>query len=221
MSASDVALAQEAVPGIAPVLECLICMEATEFGPQGRLFRPCKCRGSRVHEGCLEKWRAISVSVHMQCPVCQYKYRLSRPTHAWLLTHPVVVTLVTFCFIAAAVIVLAYLIRFFGWLLFGVKLAKSAFTLTRQMIWFSVMTLGLTTLVLTFLLLDDGQPQLHFSRTYVFLDWIDPGLATAICNGSALMGFGVFMMAVWHAVRYYMDSLLQQVGHYVLEVEDD
>ena len=49
----------------------------------GRLLRPCKCRGSAkyVHEGCLQAWRHAdpnSKRNYWQCPTCGFKYRLER-----------------------------------------------------------------------------------------------------------------------------------------------
>lgn len=50
----------------------------------GRLLRPCKCRGSQkwVHRRCLEMWRHSDRTNRgenfYQCPTCKYKYQLSR-----------------------------------------------------------------------------------------------------------------------------------------------
>jgi hypothetical protein len=50
---------------------------------EGRLLRPCKCKGSSkyVHEGCLQRWRMQNPNNernYWKCPTCGYKYRLSR-----------------------------------------------------------------------------------------------------------------------------------------------
>lgn len=51
---------------------------------EGRLIRPCKCKGSSkyVHEGCLQAWRYSDRSMgrrtYWQCPTCGFQYRLAR-----------------------------------------------------------------------------------------------------------------------------------------------
>jgi RING-variant domain len=51
---------------------------------EGRLLRPCKCKGSSkyVHEGCLQSWRhadpAYGRRNYWQCPTCGFRYRLAR-----------------------------------------------------------------------------------------------------------------------------------------------
>lgn len=51
---------------------------------EGRLLRPCKCKGSSkyVHEGCLQAWRHADPSYgrrnYWQCPTCGFRYRLAR-----------------------------------------------------------------------------------------------------------------------------------------------
>lgn len=51
---------------------------------QGRLLRPCRCKGSQkyVHEKCLQAWRHADPSYgrrnFWQCPTCGYRYRLAR-----------------------------------------------------------------------------------------------------------------------------------------------
>lgn len=50
----------------------------------GRLFSPCKCKGSQkyVHEGCLRAWRGASPANRnlWECPTCKFQYRLQRLT---------------------------------------------------------------------------------------------------------------------------------------------
>lgn len=55
----------------------------SENPEDGRLLRPCKCKGSAkyVHEGCLQAWRLAdpnSKRNFWQCPTCGFKYRLDR-----------------------------------------------------------------------------------------------------------------------------------------------
>jgi len=54
-----------------------------ESEEDGRLIRPCHCRGSMryVHEKCLKSWRLRNLSserTFWQCPTCLYRYRLQR-----------------------------------------------------------------------------------------------------------------------------------------------
>lgn len=50
----------------------------------GRLIRPCKCKGSSkyVHEGCLQRWRHADPGYgrrnYWQCPTCGFQYQLER-----------------------------------------------------------------------------------------------------------------------------------------------
>ena len=55
----------------------------SESPEDGRLLRPCKCKGSAkyVHEGCLQAWRLAdpdSKRNFWQCPTCGFRYRLDR-----------------------------------------------------------------------------------------------------------------------------------------------
>jgi hypothetical protein len=89
-----------------PPRQCRICLETVQptfhtasenlpgifqSGPsvtydseEGRLLRPCKCKGSSkyVHEGCLQSWRHSDPSYgrrnYWQCPTCGFRYRLAR-----------------------------------------------------------------------------------------------------------------------------------------------
>src|SRR5579871_2346895 len=55
-----------------------------ESPDNGRLLRPCKCKGTSkyVHEGCLQAWRHADPGYgkrnYWQCPTCGYRYRLQR-----------------------------------------------------------------------------------------------------------------------------------------------
>lgn len=57
---------------------------ATYQSEEGRLLRPCRCKGSQayVHEGCLQAWRhsdpGYGTRNFWQCPTCSYRYKLER-----------------------------------------------------------------------------------------------------------------------------------------------
>ncbi|KAF2190813.1 hypothetical protein K469DRAFT_479286, partial [Zopfia rhizophila CBS 207.26] len=89
-----------------PARQCRICLETvqptfhvpsenlpgifqsvpnvTYESEEGRLIRPCKCKGSSkyVHEGCLQAWRHADPTYgrrnYWQCPTCGFRYRLAR-----------------------------------------------------------------------------------------------------------------------------------------------
>ncbi|SCV68644.1 BQ2448_765 [Microbotryum intermedium] len=78
----------------APVAEeekvCRICFDG-EDPDLGRLFSPCKCRGTsrHVHVSCLAVWRARSAraSSFYQCDQCGYQYKFRRTAMASILSH--------------------------------------------------------------------------------------------------------------------------------------
>jgi len=66
--------------------QCRICFTGEE---SGRLFSPCRCRGSVrwVHVHCLNNWRTMSANprAFYQCNQCGYEYNLERTRAAkWL-----------------------------------------------------------------------------------------------------------------------------------------
>jgi len=60
---------------------CRICHGGED---EGKLFSPCKCKGSIkfVHVGCLDQWRKVSKNSQsfFQCENCHYKYNFRRTT---------------------------------------------------------------------------------------------------------------------------------------------
>ncbi|KAG8864932.1 hypothetical protein FRB96_003519 [Tulasnella sp. 330] len=79
-------------PATAEEIQCRICLGGDEEQAElGRLFRPCRCRGSMkyVHVSCLNEWRkaAQSSTSYWACDQCKYKYNLAR-TNAVLVTSP-------------------------------------------------------------------------------------------------------------------------------------
>jgi hypothetical protein len=66
---------------------CRICHETTDDGADGRLFRPCSCRGSMawVHVECLDKWRRASANPQSfyRCDQCHYEYQFGRAFEAY------------------------------------------------------------------------------------------------------------------------------------------
>jgi len=75
---------------------CRICFGGEE---DGHLFCPCKCSGSikYVHVTCLQKWRSESINskAYFRCEQCLYNYNLKRITANNLITHRIVIPLLT------------------------------------------------------------------------------------------------------------------------------
>ncbi|KDQ20685.1 hypothetical protein BOTBODRAFT_26700 [Botryobasidium botryosum FD-172 SS1] len=75
--------------------QCRICLGGEEEVPeQGRLIRPCRCKGTirYVHVGCLNTWRATSASTsaYWACPQCGFRYAFARTRAVGLASSPYV-----------------------------------------------------------------------------------------------------------------------------------
>ena len=74
---------------------CRICFDDES---EGRLISPCRCKGSMrfVHVHCLAKWRAEARNrSYYECGQCKYQYSLRRVTAHSMISHPVVIPLLT------------------------------------------------------------------------------------------------------------------------------
>jgi len=85
---------------------CRICLAGAE---EGRLFRPCRCRGTMawVHPQCLNEWRAVSANARsfFRCDQCGYEYRVRRTRVAEALQREQVVWAVAVALFGALVLV--------------------------------------------------------------------------------------------------------------------
>jgi len=75
--------------------QCRICLGGEEEVPeQGRLIRPCRCKGTirYVHVDCLNKWRttSASTSAYWACPQCGFRYAFARTRAVGLASSPYV-----------------------------------------------------------------------------------------------------------------------------------
>lgn len=78
---------------------CRICFDSEENEDTGRLFSPCKCKGSMryVHFQCLNQWRKVSQkrTSYVQCDFCKYRYAVKRTTLANIMTSKITITFLT------------------------------------------------------------------------------------------------------------------------------
>ncbi|KAG9013064.1 hypothetical protein FRB94_003896 [Tulasnella sp. JGI-2019a] len=107
----------EEEPAMVEERQCRICLGGDEEQAElGRLFRPCKCRGSMkyVHVSCLNEWRKASQSSrsYWACDQCKYKYSLAR-TNAVLVTSPVVLGFTTTFLLTSLIFLSSFLVSYF------------------------------------------------------------------------------------------------------------
>ena len=88
---------------------CRICLEST-----GRLLSPCKCKGSigKVHETCLNQWRAASTNPQSKhrCDQCKHPYSFRQRTMATILHKNWVILLLSILCFSAIAYTLGYLL---------------------------------------------------------------------------------------------------------------
>ena len=86
----------------------------------GKLFSPCKCKGSvrYVHEDCLNRWRFASSNPrsHFECDSCRYRYSIRRTGIARFLNSMLVVELLTMLLLVSALFTTGYLIKAGIWM---------------------------------------------------------------------------------------------------------
>ncbi|MBE7180403.1 MAG: hypothetical protein INR71_04185 [Terriglobus roseus] len=88
--------------------------EVTYESEDGRLIRPCKCKGSQryVHEKCLEAWRHADPTYgrrnFWQCPTCKFKYRLDRMSWGRIISSTATQLVLTVSILLVIVFVLGF-----------------------------------------------------------------------------------------------------------------
>jgi hypothetical protein len=91
---------------------CRICHGGAELG---RLFSPCRCRGTArfVHPSCLAAWRTISEGRESfyVCDVCGFRYNVRRAAWAGVLQSRALVLGVTAALLIAAVMAVGFACR--------------------------------------------------------------------------------------------------------------
>lgn len=94
---------------------CRICFAGEEAG---RLFAPCRCRGSigKVHVSCLNAWRNMSANQrsYFQCDQCGYRYNVERAQWASKLENPDLAVALSAMLIVLVVVVAGVASRLFS-----------------------------------------------------------------------------------------------------------
>lgn len=199
--------------------ECFLCLDNVDLS-KGKLFRPCLC--SHIHENCLNELRVRNNRYIYKCPVCQYEYKIARVWLSKLITNPITISIFTLLLITIIVVVIAWFIRFFTYLLIGVKLTHRAFAVSGKIIWWSVVTIGMITILLA--LIDENgidfvNHDLHINyRHNHIVDSFISGVSDILMYGVSLIGFVMFIKNVYNFIQLYSVVLLNNCGQRILEV---
>ncbi|KAF2803657.1 uncharacterized protein BDZ99DRAFT_363464, partial [Mytilinidion resinicola] len=244
-----------------PPRQCRICLETVQptfhtapehlpgiFQPgpsvtyeseEGRLLRPCKCKGSSkyVHEGCLQAWRHSDPSYgrrnYWQCPTCGFSYRLARlgwgrslasKTAQISLTIAILVLAVFFLGFVADPIINLYLDPYSYFSLFSSSQPESYYEPEEKSSWVEHFLKGFTSMgVLGFLKVLLSNPFSYFrfggggtrGRTtgrdrYEQVSWI-----------VILVGVSTFLFAIYKGVRAWSRRTLEKAGEQVMDVQPD
>lgn len=191
--------------------ECFLCLDGVDLS-KGKLFHPCKC--SHIHEKCLQEIRKRIGRYTYQCPTCRYEYKMVRVWFANIITNPITITIFTFFTIVISVVTVAWFINFFAYLLMGVKIANKAFALSGKIVWWAVLFIGFTTMLLSLL----GDDIITIPNLYSRGVYIDPYFFEFIVYGFSIMGFLLFIKSVYNLVHIYTSLLLSVFGQRILEV---
>lgn len=197
---------------------CRICLDNDNIND---LFSPCKCKGSikYIHKSCLEEWRKQGSKQFFKCPNCKYSYRLSRMKYANLLQSQIIITIVTIISILTCVIVVAYMIKFFALLFFGLKLTRSAFALSSRIVWWSVLVIGCVFMLIA-LFFSDGDGRNSLVNIFQGFQNLHPVVVEYFGYTFSLSGFSLFIVYTYNSIRDYFALLLTRCGQYVLDVSE-
>jgi len=97
-----------------PVCRICQCTEA-EAAEQGRLFTPCRCKGTMrfIHQGCLETWRKMSSNAasSTHCDQCAYAYRIQKKGVASFISARGVVCAAALVFFCLGIFLAGFVVR--------------------------------------------------------------------------------------------------------------
>lgn len=197
---------------------CRICFES-----EGALFHPCLCNGSQryIHQTCLEEWRNSNANNLYRCPTCHCYYRFARVLTARFLQHPITLCLSTLLVIGLSVAFVAFFIRWFCVLFFGMQLSRSAFALSTRLVWWSVLVIGFLTLMATILVEDTNRNHVNIGSFFQDVNWyyIDGPVINFFGYSISLFGFGLFIRAVYNSIEQRIDQLLRSLGNRIVEID--
>jgi len=196
--------------------ECFICLDGEDIS-KGKLFRPCRC--SHIHEKCLDELRVRNRRWTHECPTCRYEYKMIRKWFVSLMIHPITITIISILFITISVVLMAWFIRFFSYLLIGVKLTHRAFSLSGKIVWWAVLIIGFINMIIALHDEDNDGEGVGRTRNLDFRGmYIDPYYFEFMGYGFSLMGFVVFIKSVYNLVHVRTTILMNVYGQRVLEV---
>ena len=172
-----------------------------------------------------------------QCQTCHYTYKVLYKDISNFFIHPVVVASLTLVVVTTAIVVVAWLVRRVFLALFGVVLSRATFALNARLIAYSIITIGLVTLVVllvsTITNHDQNQGAGDFlSGVLQNVRW-QPNLAPVHSPPAALpagigwgleaLGFGGFVLFVAevyiHVQALLLANFLQPISQRILEVD--
>jgi hypothetical protein len=187
----------------------------------------CLCKGTQayIHVNCLNAWRfnAVGSRQFYECPTCKYHYRTSRIWYAELLVNPILIAALTLITILSAITILAYFIKFFAFLVIGVRLGRNAFALSGKLVFWAILLIGGITMVVTLFGDQNNNPNINAGPVIHIVNDImtvegSSSLFTFCGYGFSLMGFAMFIKNVYSYVEKYMRNKMQQLGEHILEV---
>lgn len=213
--------------------QCRICL-GEETSVENRLFSPCLCRGSQryIHEQCLQQWRQSHLNQSLyRCATCLYHYRTSRMMFARYLQNPFVITGCTVVVTVSTVWIIGLFLKSLLFI-FGLGLAasvrSSVMAVSRKLVWWSVILIGIVTLVVTlFQSVEENAADgpIVDRHTWSFIINVLDETINNTTNSLTLLGyviplsgFGLFMVRVYKKTRTLIGQLLQHIGDRVLEI---
>ncbi|KAF1812580.1 hypothetical protein P152DRAFT_379187, partial [Eremomyces bilateralis CBS 781.70] len=206
---------------------------------EGRLLRPCKCKGSSkyVHENCLQKWRHVDPAYgrrnYWQCPTCGFRYHLQRMSWARIISSAVAQVALTIAILLLAVFLLGFIadpiinlyVDPLGTLSQISRTEPDWHEVEEPFTWTDHFLKGMASLgLLGFLKVFLSSPWNWFNirvgggrargttgrQRLANLSWI-----------AVMVGIGTVLYAIWRGVRTFSKRTLKKIGERVMDVQGD